>query len=249
MDLHDAIAQSCDVYFYSISTTIGIDRMHTYLDQFGLGQFTGIDMVGEHRGLVPSREWKRSAFRNRADQTWFPGETVIASIGQGYMLATPLQLANATAALAMRGKRFRPHIVAATEDPISGTRNIIAPEQLTSVDIENEFYWESVISAMHDVMQGARGTARAAGQNATYEMAGKSGTAQVFSVAQEEEYEEEELEEHLRDHALFISFAPVDNPKIAVAVIVENGSSGSRTAAPIARAMMDRYIGVNADAL
>jgi penicillin-binding protein 2 len=249
MDLHDAIAQSCDVYFYSISTTIGIDRMHTYLDQFGLGQFTGIDMVGEHRGLVPSREWKRSAFRNRADQTWFPGETVIASIGQGYMLATPLQLANATAALAMRGKRFRPHIVAATEDPISGTRNIIAPEQLTSVDIENEFYWESVISAMHDVMQGERGTARAAGQNATYEMAGKSGTAQVFSVAQEEEYEEEELEEHLRDHALFISFAPVDNPKIAVAVIVENGSSGSRTAAPIARAMMDRYIGVNADAL
>ena len=249
MDLHDAIAQSCDVYFYEISTAIGIDQMHTYLDQFGLGQFTGIDMAGEHRGLVPSREWKKSAFRNRADQIWFPGETVIASIGQGYMLATPLQLANAVAAMSTHGKRFRPHIVAATEDPLSGTRNIVAPAHLNDVDIHNEFYWQSVVSAMHDVMQGERGTARAAGVGASYEMAGKSGTAQVFSIAQEETYEEEEIEEHLRDHALFISFAPIDNPKIAVAVVVENGSSGSRVAAPIARAMMDRYLGVNPDAL
>jgi penicillin-binding protein 2 len=249
MDLHDAIAQSCDVYFYEISTAIGIDRIHSYLDHFGLGRYTGIDMVGEHRGLVPSREWKRSVFHNRADQTWFPGETVIASIGQGYMLATPLQLANATAALATHGKRFTPHLVAAIEDPLSGTRHIIAPERLNDVDIENEFYWQSVIAAMHDVMQGERGTARAAGRGASYEMAGKSGTAQVFSLAQEESYEEEEVEEHLKDHALFISFAPIDNPKIAIAVIVENGSSGSRTAAPIARAMMDRYLGVNAGGL
>jgi penicillin-binding protein 2 len=249
MDLHDAIAQSCDVYFYEISTKLGIDQMHTYLDQFGLGQYTGIDMVGEHRGLVPSREWKKSAFRNRADQIWFPGETVIASIGQGFMLATPLQLANATAALATRGERFRPHIVAATEDPLSGAREIVAREKLDDVDIQNEFYWESVVSAMHDVMQSDRGTARAAGLGASYEMAGKSGTVQVISIAQEETYDEEEIEEHLRDHALFISFAPVDDPKIAVAVIVENGSSGSRTAAPIARAIMDRYLGVNPDAL
>jgi len=249
MDLHDAIAQSCDVYFYEISTTIGIDQMHSYLDQFGLGQYTGIDIVGEHRGLVPSREWKRSAFRNPADQTWFPGETVIASIGQGYMLTTPLQLANATAAMATRGKRFRPHIVAAIEDPLSGARDIIAPRSLDDVDIQNEYYWESVVSAMHDVMQSDDGTARASGLGASYEMAGKSGTAQVFSVGQEEIYDEEEVEEHLRDHALFISFAPVANPKIAVAVIVENGSSGSRTAAPIARAIMDRYLGVNPDAL
>ena len=249
MDLHDAIAQSCDVYFYEISTGIGIGQMHHYLDQFGLGQHTGIDMVGEHRGLLPSREWKRGAFRNRADQTWYPGETVIASIGQGYMLATPLQLANATATLAGRGKRFKPHIVAATEDPLTGARKIVAPERFPDVDIGNEFYWDSVISAMHDVMQGDRGTARAAGLNAAYEMAGKSGTAQVFSIAQEESYEEEELEEHLKDHALFISFAPIDHPKIAVAVVVENGSSGSRTAAPIARAIMDRYLGLNPNAL
>ncbi len=249
MDLHDAIAQSCDVYFYEISTAIGIDQMHSYLDQFGLGQYTGIDIVGEHRGLVPSKEWKRSAFRNPADQTWFPGETVIASIGQGYMLTTPLQLANATAAMATRGKRFRPHIVAATEDPLSGARDIIAPRSLDDVDIQNEYYWESVVSAMHDVMQSDTGTARASGLGASYEMAGKSGTVQVFSVGQEEIYDEEEVEEHLRDHALFISFAPVANPKIAVAVVVENGSSGSRTAAPIARAIMDRYLGVNPDAL
>lgn len=249
MDLHDAIAQSCDVYFYEISTAIGIDHMHSYLDQFGLGQRTGIDMVGEHRGLMPSREWKRQAFRERADRIWFPGETVIASIGQGYMLATPLQLANAAAALAMRGKRLKPRIVAAVEDPISGTRTIFPPERLPDVDIQNEFYWESVLNAMHDVMQSEEGTARAAGMGATYEMAGKSGTAQVFSIAQEERYEEEEIDERLRDHALFISFAPLQNPKIAVAVIVENGSSGSRTAAPIARAIMDRYLGVNPDAL
>ena len=249
MDLHDAIVQSCDVYFYEISTKIGIDRMHSYLDKFGLGQYTGIDMVGEHRGLVPSIEWKRNAFSNRAEQTWFPGETVIASIGQGYMLATPLQLANATAALATHGKRFRPHIVAATEDPLSRTRDIFAPIALADVDIENEFYWDSVISAMHDVMQSDTGTARAAGQGANYNMAGKSGTSQVFSIPQEESYEEEEIEEHLRDHALFISFAPIEKPKIVVAVVVENGSSGSRTAAPIARAIMDRYLGLNPNAL
>jgi penicillin-binding protein 2 len=249
MDLHDAIAQSCDVYFYEISTGIGIDQMHHYLDEFGLGQLSGIDMAGENRGLVPSREWKKSAFHNPADQVWFPGETVIASIGQGYMLVTPLQLANATATLASRGKRFRPHLVAAIEDPLTGRRRMIAPERMHDVDIANEFYWQSVIAAMHDVMQSERGTARAAGRNAAYEMAGKSGTAQVFSIAQEESYEDEDIEEHLKDHALFIAFAPVDKPKIAVAVIVENGSSGSRTAAPIARAIMDRYIGVDPDAL
>jgi penicillin-binding protein 2 len=249
MDLHDAITQSCDVYFYSISTAIGIDQMHFYLDKFGLGDYTGIDMLGENEGLVPSREWKRHEFRERADQIWFPGETVIASIGQGYMLATPLQLANAAATLATRGKRFEPRIVAAIEDPLTGTREIIAPKPLPEVEIENEIYWESVISAMHDVMQSDKGTARAAGRDAAYEMAGKSGTAQVFSVAQEENYEEEEIEEHLKDHALFISFAPLGNPKIAVAVVVENGGSGSAVAAPIARVIMDRYLGVNPNAL
>ncbi|HZD51779.1 MAG TPA: penicillin-binding protein 2 [Woeseiaceae bacterium] len=248
VDLHDAIARSCDVYFYEISREIGIDRMHHYLDQFGLGQPTGIDIPGEKGGLVPSREWKRGRFSDRANQVWFPGETIIAAIGQGYMLATPLQLANAAATLAMRGKRFRPHVVAATEDPVTGERKLIAPEPLARVEIANEFYWDSVIGAMHDVMQSEIGTARSVGLGAPYAMAGKSGTAQVFSVAQEERYNKEEVAERLRDHALFIAFAPLEAPRIAVAVVVENGSSGSHTAAPIARAVMDEYLGV-ADAI
>jgi len=249
VDLHDALTQSCDVYFYEISRDIGIDTMHDYLNQFGLGSETGLDMAGEADGLVPSRAWKRQAFQERADQVWFPGETVIASIGQGYMLASPLQLANATAALATRGKRFRPHLVAASEDPLTGKRKLIAPERLPDVNIEDELFWDSVLAGMHDVMQSSTGTARAAGRNASYQMAGKSGTAQVFSVSQDEEYKEEEVEERLRDHALFIAFAPFDEPRIALAIIVENGPSGSRVAAPIARAMMDQYLRVDSNAL
>jgi len=249
MDLHDAIAQSCDVYFYEISRDIGIDRMHYYLDQFGLGKKTGLDITGEANGLVPSRAWKKQAFRERADQVWFPGETVIAAIGQGYLLTTPLQLANATAALAVRGKRFKPRLVAAYEDPLTGERTMLAPQPLPDVDITNEFFWDNVLTGMHDVMHGPRGTARAAARGASYEMAGKSGTAQVFSVGQEEEYDEDEIAERLRDHALFISFAPYEQPRIAVAVIIENGSSGSGVAAPIARAIMDEYLGMDSDEL
>jgi penicillin-binding protein 2 len=200
-------------------------------------------MIGESDGLVPSRAWKKQAFQERADQVWFPGETIIASIGQGYMLATPLQLANATAALATRGKRYRPHLVAAVEDPLTGERDITMPERLADVSIENEFYWDNVLTAMHEVIQGETGTARAAGLGAPYLMAGKSGTAQVFSIAQEEKYDEEEIDERLRDHALFIAYAPLDAPQIAVAVVIENGSSGSRVAAPIARAVMDQHLG------
>ncbi len=249
VDLHDAIARSCDVYFYEISREIGIDRMHFFLSQFGLGQATGIDIPGEKDGLVPSREWKRRQFSDRANQVWFPGETVIASIGQGYMLVTPLQLAHATATLAMRGKRFRPHLVAALENPLTGERERVLPEPLPPVDIDNEFYWDSIVNAMHAVMQSETGTARAVGLRAPYRMAGKSGTAQVFSVAQEEEYNEEEIAERLRDHALFIAFAPLEEPQIAVAVIVENGRSGSSVAAPIARAVMDAHLGYGADAI
>jgi len=248
MDLHDAIAQSCDVYFYEISTEIGIDRMHSYLDQFGLGTRTGIDIAGESDGIVPSQDWKRANFSTRDQQRWYDGETVIASIGQGYMLATPLQLASAAGALATRGTLFKPHMTAAIEDPLTGRRQLIDPVRVGSVNVDNEFYWDTVLGAMNDVMQHPRGTAYAAGGNAPYAMAGKSGTAQVFSVAQEDEYDEEEIEERLRDHALFIAFAPLENPRIAVAVIVENGSSGSRVAAPIARAIMDHYLGFGDDA-
>ncbi len=247
VDLHDAIEQSCDVYFYEISGNLGIDNMHEYLTRFGLGSATGIDVIGERPGLVPSKEWKRNNFRNRDDQRWYHGETVIAVIGQGFMLATPLQLAAAVGTLATRGARYRPHLVTAIENPVSGERKVIEPEWLGNVAIGNEFYWDYVLNAMHDVMQGPRGTARAIGSGAPYEMAGKSGTSQVVSIAQDEEYDEEGMDERLRDHALFISFAPFDDPRIAVAVIVENGSSGSRVAAPIARAVMDQYLGYGDD--
>jgi len=248
VDLHDALEQSCDVFFYEISGDIGIDNMHTYLDMFGLGRAAGIDVSGESQGLVPSREWKRRAFSDRDNQRWYHGETVIASIGQGYMLATPLQLANAAAAVATRGIRYRPHLVAAIEDPLSEQRTMITPERLDAVDLDNDANWQTVIDGMHAVMQGVRGTARAAGMNAPYMMAGKSGTAQVYSIAQDDEYDEEEIEERLRDHALFISFAPLDNPRIAVAIVIENGGSGSRIAAPIARTIMDEYLGFGSNA-
>lgn len=248
VDLREAVSQSCDVYFYEISRDIGIDAMHDYLDRFGLGTRTGIDLGGESSGLVPSREWKRTAFRNRDDQRWYHGETIIASIGQGYMLATPLQLASAAATLATHGERYRPHVVAAIEDALTGERRYIQPERLPDVEISDDAYWTTVVGAMHDVLQGARGTARAVGTGAPYEMAGKSGTAQVVSIAQDEKYDEADLEERQRDHALFISFAPLDDPQIAVALIVENGESGSSVAAPIARSIMDAYLGYSDDA-
>ena len=222
--------------------------MHEYLTRFGLGNATGLDVLGERSGLVPSREWKRRNFSGD-HRRWYHGETVIASIGQGFMLATPVQLASTVGTLATRGVRFRPHMVAAVEDALSGERNLIRPQSLGDVGIENEFYWDTVLEAMHAVLQGPRGTARAVGTGAPYEMAGKSGTAQVVSIAQDEEYDEEELAERLRDHALFVSFAPLDDPRIAVAVIVENGSSGSGVAAPIARAVMDQYLGYGDDAV
>ena len=248
VNLGDAISQSCDVYFYEISGDLGIDNMHEYLTRFGLGSQTGVDVLGERPGLVPSREWKRTSFRDRDNKRWYHGETVIASIGQGFMLATPLQLAAATGALAMRGSRYRPHLVTAVEDPLSGERDIIIPEWMGDVGIGTEFYWDTVLGAMHNVMQGPVGTARAVGMGAPYQMAGKSGTAQVVSIAQDDEYDEDELEERQRDHALFISFAPFDDPRIVVALIVENGSSGSGVAAPIAKVIMDEYLGYGEDA-
>lgn len=248
VDLHTAISQSCDVYFYEIGVDLGIDNMHDYLDRFGLGHASGIDIGGEHNGLVPSREWKRNAFRDPADQRWYHGETVIASIGQGYMLATPLQLANAIATVATRGVRYQPRIVAATENTLSGERILNTLKRLDDITLDDVTNWDTVIDAMHEVMHGLRGTARAAGLNAKYEMAGKSGTSQVFSLSQDEEYDEEIIDERLRDHALFVAFAPVDNPRIAVAVVVENGSSGSRVAAPIARLIMDEYLGYGSHA-
>ncbi|MGB1427433.1 MAG: penicillin-binding protein 2 [Cycloclasticus sp.] len=230
--LHDAIVESCDVYFYILAHELKIDRMHNFLSRFGFGQPTGIDILGEKAGLLPSREWKK---RSR-NQAWYPGETLIAGIGQGFNLTTPLQLAHATAILANKGMAHTPSIVGKINDTVKQT------ELSTPVQLKNDRHWDLIIHAMHDVVHGARGSARIIKEGANFDIAGKTGTAQVFSIKQDEKYEKDKVVDHLKDHALFIAFAPVEKPQLAIAVIVENGSHGGSVAAPIARAIFDQYL-------
>ncbi len=238
-DLEKAIVESCDVYFYDLARTLGIDRMHDYLTQFNLGRATGIDLRNESPGLMPSREWKRSARR----QPWYPGETLITGIGQGYMLATPLQLAQSTAVLANHGHGHAPRLVRSIESPENGALEPVDPLPLAPVEVVDPDNWRDVVESMRKTVHTLRGTAFAISRGANYTIAGKTGTAQVFGIGQDERYIKEEVAERLRDHALFISFAPVDKPRIAVAVIVENAGSGSAAAAPVARKVMDHYLG------
>ncbi len=242
VNLYTAIEQSCDVYFYSVARDLGIERLGGFLTAFGLGDVTGLDIGGEQKGLVPSPAWKKKAFRRPADQVWFPGETVISGIGQGYLLVTPLQLAHATATVAARGQRFQPTLLKGSRDPTTGTIEYEAPKPLPPVPEQDAAHWAAIIEGMHGVLQGPRGTARAVGLNAPFQMAGKSGTAQVFTVGQKEKYNARDVAERRRDHALFVAFAPLDAPRIAVAVVIENGESGSKAAAPIARAVMEAYL-------
>ncbi len=235
-----AIAQSCDIYFYSLAETLGPTRLAEYLAHFGFGAPTGIDVGGEKSGILPSPEWKRKAYRKPQDQVWFPGETVIFGIGQGFMTATPVQLAHAAAVIGSRGKNFKPRLVTALRDPITGTRTPIEPILVEKVPVASPENWQIAIDGMYAVTHG--GTASRSAAGAPYSIAGKTGTAQVFTVAQNEKYSEKNLSEYLRDHAWFIAFAPVEDPKIAVAVLVENGRSGSGVAAPIARKIMDAYL-------
>lgn len=237
--LEKAIVESCDVFFYDLAVTLGIDLMHEYLGQFGLGQPTGIDLRDEVGGLLPSRQWKRT----RRNQPWYPGETVITGIGQGYTLTTPLQLAYATAILATRGAHMRPHLLRAVQAPgeQEPVRLQITPGK--PIRIKNPHNWDAVITAMENVVKGERGTAHAIGRNAPFQIAGKTGTAQVFGIKQDEKYVAEDIAERLRDHSLFVAFSPPDNPRIALAVMVENAGHGSTAAAPIARKMIDQYLG------
>ena len=236
--LNKAITQSCDVYFYNLAYSLGIDRMSEFMKQFGFGSRTGIDSTGEQPGLMPSREWKRRA----RGMPWFPGETLITGIGQGALLVTPLQLASGTGALALKGTRFKPHLVKRIEYP-DGTEDLnIKPEISGVYEVKKAINLEHVVKGMKNVVHGIRGTAHRIAKGLQYTIAGKTGTAQVFGIAQDEEYEEEKVSKQLRDHALFMAFAPVENPKIAVAVIVENGGHGSSVAAPIARKILDAYL-------
>jgi penicillin-binding protein 2 len=235
-----AIAQSCDIYFYALAQALGPTRMAEYLAHFGFGSPTGIDVGGEKSGILPSPEWKRKAYRKAQDQIWFPGETVIFGIGQGFMTVTPLQLAHAAAIVASRGKNYKPRLVTALRDPMTGTTSPIKPNLVETVPAASAENWQVAIDGMFAVTHGGTATRAAAG--AAYAMAGKSGTAQVFTIAQNEKYNEKNIDERLRDHAWFIAFAPVEDPKIAVAVLVENGRSGSGVAAPIVRKITDAYL-------
>jgi penicillin-binding protein 2 len=237
IDLVSSIAESCDVFYYSLARDMGIDRMHDLLISFGLGTVTGIDLPGELPGLVPSREWKRRARK----LPWFPGETLLNGIGQGFMLASPVQLAHTATVLANRGRVIAPHVVETFEEPISGERVAFAPVERAPVPIKREESWNAAIEGMHEVVQGERGTARASGQGAAYQYAGKTGTAQLFGIAQDKRINVKDITKQLRDHALFLSFAPMDAPKLALGIIVENGESGAHTAAPIARELFDFY--------
>ena len=237
IDLREAIAQSVNTYFYALAMDLGIDRMTGYMMRFGFGRPTGIDLQGEASGLLPSREWKQRVHRT----PWYPGETVIAGIGQGYWIATPLQLASALATLASGGERHVPHLLFATQASREASllRPVVAAEPSF---IRDPSHVDVVREGMVAVMHGPTGTARATGAGSTYRIAGKSGTAQRYRRRDASEYDEKKIAEHLRHQALFVAFAPAEDPRIAVALVVEHGSSGSKAAAPVAKAILDAYL-------
>jgi penicillin-binding protein 2 len=242
MDMENAVMQSCDVYFYRLASVLGIERIHDSMARMGFGAPTGIDIAGERGGIMPSPAWKKGAFSRKEQQVWFPGETVIVGIGQGYWTATLLQLAKATALLGTRGQPYQPRLVRALVDPLTKAVEEKKPVALPRIELKHPENWEIIVSAMVKVTSGPRGTAARIGRGAAYSIAGKTGTAQVFSVGQTEKYNEKEVSERLRDHALFVAFAPAEKPRLAVAVLVENGGFGSAAAAPIARAIFDAYL-------
>jgi penicillin-binding protein 2 len=236
VDLKKSVVISCDTYYYGLANELGIDRMNEFLSRFGFGQKTGIDVKDEVSGNLPSREWKQRRFK----QVWYPGETVIAGIGQGYTLVTPMQLAHATAIIAGNGIAIRPHFVKAIQNSQTGeTKSIDYPK-------EQPFPFKAedlalVREAMVAVTQPG-GTAARAAAGAPYSFGGKTGTAQVKSMKQGEKYNEKTVEERYRDHALFIAYAPAGDPTIAIGMIVENGGHGGSTAAPIARQVLDYHL-------
>jgi penicillin-binding protein 2 len=236
VDLKRSVVISCDTYYYQLAQLMGINKMHDFLAQFGFGRKSGVDLDGELAGVLPSPEWKMKRFK----QPWWPGETVIAGIGQGYNLATPMQLAVATMAIANNGVVYKPQLIRAWRDPATGKTSYAAPEVIDHIDLKPEFL-QLVREAMIDVARPG-GTAAVAGAGAPYLLAGKTGTAQVIGIKQNERYDERRVASRLRDHALFISFAPADDPKIVVAVMVENGGHGGSTAAPIARKVIDYWL-------
>ena len=236
VDMFKSIVISCDTYYYKLATDLGITRMHDFLTQFGFGQKTGIDMDGELAGLMPSEEWKQTRFH----QKWFGGDTVSAGIGQGYVLVTPMQLAFAVATLANDGVAYQPHLLRQLQRDGKLLSEVETPKPIFDLQLAPSNI--SLVKRAMNAVTKPGGTAAVAGYGTPYEFGGKTGTAQVIAIKQNERYIESKVEERKRDHAWFIAFAPLDHPKIAVAVLVENGGHGGTTAAPIARKVFDYYL-------
>lgn len=281
IDLEQAVIESCDVFFYDLAYRTSVDAMAQYVRQFGFGQPTGIDILGEKIGLFPTSEWKKKRFGEK----WYTGESLSVGIGQGYTLATPLQLAYMTSIMAANGKAYRPRVLEATSTPELKTQYLVPSETAAAADtalqqpaiteqqtdassqvaasqagesepqlqkippvlqhtvpIVQQRHWDYIRRAMIGVVHDPKGTARASGLKAPYLIAGKTGTAQVISIKQNEEYDEDKIAKQHRDHALFVAYAPAENPEIAMAILVENGGHGSSAAAPIARKILDQYL-------
>ncbi|BAL22482.1 penicillin-binding protein 2 [Azoarcus sp. KH32C] len=238
VDLRKSIVVSCNTYYYQLANDLGIDGIANFMRPLGFGSRTGIDLNGEAEGVLPTPEWKKKRFRNKEHQKWFGGETISVGIGQGYNAYTPLQLANALAAVINDGKVFRPHLVRNVVNPVTGERRPVAPEPLRQVQIKPE-YLAAVRQAMVDVNKAGTGARAFAG--APYSVGGKTGTAQVFSL-HGQKYVAGRVTEKLRDHSWFIAYAPADKPTIAMAVLVENGGFGAQSAAPIARQVIDFHL-------
>jgi penicillin-binding protein 2 len=239
VDLYKSIVVSSDVYYYMLANDMGIEAIAGFMKRFGFGARTGIDLEGEAEGVLPSPEWKQARFAQREQQKWYPGETISIGIGQGYNAYTPLQLAQALATLANNGAMFRPRLVSHVDDPRTGERRYLEPQLVRQVQLRPEH-----VAFVKEAMAGVNteGTARWAFAGAQYSSGGKTGTAQVVGMKQGEKYEEEKVAERLRDHSLYIAFAPLEGPKIALAVLVENGGFGARAAAPIARTVLDYFL-------
>ncbi len=236
-DLRKALERSCDVYFYELAYNMGINTLTDFLAPFALGTKTNIDLLGESSGVAPTPEYKRQRFK----QPWYTGDTITAGIGQSYWLTTPLQIAQATTIVSMHGRAFEPHILGAIASPTETEKHLIEPTPIKPIILKDDRYWDTVIDGMVSVVHGARGTARATKSN-DYLTAGKTGTAQVKTIAQGAKYDAKNLDRRHHDHAWYVAFAPAKNPQIAVAVIVENGGSGSRVAAPMAQKVIDAWI-------
>lgn len=239
VDMYKSIVQSCDTYYYQLASDLGVDTIHDFMKPFGFGQPTGIDLDNERTGILPSTAWKRNAYKKPEQKKWYAGETISLGIGQGYNSFTPLQLAHAVATLANNGVVMKPHLVKIIENGGTKERTLTVPKESYRINLKQENI-DVIKKAMAGVVR--EGTSARAFANAGYVSAGKTGTAQVISIKKNEKYDAKKLDEFHRDHSLYTAFAPVDNPRIAIAIIVENGGFGAMAAAPIVRTALDYYL-------